>query len=209
MKVIAFNGSPKKEGNTYQSIKLVADKLIENGIEVEIVHIGNKNIAGCTGCGACVNNKNEKCINDSDEVNECIQKVKDADGIIFGSPVYYAGVAGNMKCFLDRFFYVTSMNNMMLRHKVGAAIVTVRRTGGLTTYDELNHYINYSEMFIPGSNYWNILHGAAPGEIKQDPEGIQIANILGDNMAFLMKSLELNRVNAPEMKTKTYTNFIR
>ena len=146
-----------------------------------------------------------------DEVNEWIQKMKQADGIIFGSPVHYAAMAGTMKSFMDRAFYVTGVNNGMLRHKVGAAVVAVRRSGGLPTCDQLNNFINYSEMLIPTSNYWNVIHGARPGEVLQDEEGMQIMRVLGKNMAWLMKLVENGKgaVAEPERESKFYMNFIR
>jgi len=163
MKVVAFNGSPKKEGNTYHAIKIVMDQLEKEGIETEIVHVGNKAVRGCMACGLCVKNKNEKCVLPDDGVNEWIQKMKSADGIILGSPVYFSSMSGTMKSFLDRAFRVTGTNNGMLRHKVGASVVAVRRSGGLPTFNQLNNYINYAEMLKPTSNYWNVIHGASPG----------------------------------------------
>lgn len=201
MKVVAFNGSPKKDGNTYHAIKMVAEELENEGIDVEIVHVGNKVIRGCLACNGCVRNQNEKCVI-NDEVNEWIQKMKEADGIIFGSPVHYASVGATMKAFLDRAFYVTNVNNSMLRHKVGAAVVAVRRSGGIPTFDMLNNYINYSEMLMPTSNYWNVIHGAAPGEVKGDEEGKQIMSVLGKNMAWLMKLVELVKEKLKSHKKK-------
>lgn len=210
MKVVAFNGSPKKEGNTYKALKMVSAELEKNDIEVEIIHVGNKNIRGCTGCNMCVKNQNGKCII-NDEVNEWIEKMNEADGIILGSPVFYAGITGTMKCFLDRAFYVTSFNGMMLRYKVGASIVAVRRTGGLPTFNALNNYISYSEMIMASSNYWNVIHGTKPGEVEEDMEGKQIAQILGENMAWLLKVVAegKNTHPIPEVKRKKFTNFIR
>lgn len=210
MKVVAFNGSPKQEGNTFHAIKMVAQELEKEGIDVEIIHVGNKNIRGCLACNGCVRNQNEKCVI-KDEVNEWIQKMKEADGIILGSPVHYASIGATMKAFLDRAFYVTSVNNSMLRHKVGASVVAVRRSGGVPTFEQLNQYINYSEMLMPTSNYWNVIHGAAPGEVKGDEEGKQIMRVLGKNMAWLMKLVELGKdqIKEPEKEQKLFTNFIR
>ena len=210
MKVVAFNGSPNKEGNTFHGIKMVADELQKEGIEVEIVHVGNKVIRGCLACNGCVRNQNEKCVI-KDEVNEWIQKMKQADGIILASPVHYASIGGTMKSFLDRAFYVTSVNKSMLRHKVGASVVAVRRAGGVPTFDQLNNYINYSEMLMPSSNYWNVINGTAPGEVKQDEEGKQIMRVLGKNMAWLMKLVEngKGKVEEPEIEDKIFYNFIR
>ena len=162
MKVVAFNGSPKKEGNTYNAIKTVAAELEKEGIEVEIVHVGNKVIRGCIACGGCSRNKNERCVLDKDEVNEWIQKMKEADGIILGSPVYYSAIAGTMKSFLDRAFLCCFCKWRIVRHKIGASVVAVRRSGGIPVFDQLNNFINYSEMIMPTSNYWNVAYGAAP-----------------------------------------------
>lgn len=208
MKVVAINGSPKAEGNTYHALKLVAEELEKEGIYTEIVHIGNKNIRGCIACGGCAQNKNEKCVI-NDEVNEMIKIMKAADGIIIGSPVYYASIAGTMKCFLDRAFYTASANGGLFRHKVGASVVAVRRSGEVATFDHLNHYFTLGEMFMASSNYWNVIHGKLPGEVLQDEEGVQIMRILGKNMAFLMKSIAQNKDNLPEKETKIMTNFIR
>jgi multimeric flavodoxin WrbA len=211
MKVVAFNGSPKKNGNTYEAIKAVAEELKKENIDVEIVHVGNKVIRGCMACGGCARNMNEKCVMQNDEVNDWIQKMKDADGIILGSPVHYSAIAGTMKSFLDRAFYVTSVNNGMLRHKVGASVVAVRRSGGVPTFTQLNNYLNYSEMLMPTSNYWNVVHGTAPGEAVQDEEGMQIMRVLGKNMAWLLKLADSGKANVEESKgeEKIFTNFIR
>ncbi len=155
MNVVAFNGSPKEHGNTAAALKLVATELEGAGITVNVVHLGKEVIQGCTACGACVKNRNERCIIESDKVNDYIQLMKNADGILIGSPVHFASIGGTMKSFLDRAFYVIGVNNSLLRHKVGAAVVAVRRSGGVTTFDALNHYINYAEMVMPGANYWN------------------------------------------------------
>ena len=211
MKVVAFNGSPKKEGKTYNAIKTVAAELEKEGIEVEIVHVGNKVIRGCIACGGCSRNKNERCVLDKDEVNEWIQKMKEADGIILGSPVYYSAIAGTMKSFLDRAFYVASVNGGLFRHKIGASVVAVRRSGGIPVFDQLNNFINYSEMIMPTSNYWNVAYGAAPGEVTQDEEGMQIMRVLGKNMSWLMKVVEAGKsqVKENEKEDKVFTNFIR
>ena len=211
MKVVAFNGSPHKKGNTYNAIETVAKELEKEGIEVEIVHVGNKAIRGCIACGGCSRNQNERCVLDKGEVNEWIQKMKEADGIILGSPVYYSAIAGTMKSFLDRAFYVASSNGGMFRHKVGASVVAVRRSGGIPVFDQLNNYINYSEMIMPTSNYWNVAYGTAPGEVTQDEEGMQIMRVLGKNMAWMMKVVEAGKsqVKENEKEDKIFTNFIR
>lgn len=208
MHVVAFNGSPKAQGNTYFALKTVTDELEAQGVSTEIIHIGNKNIRGCVACGGCIKNQNQECVI-KDEVNECIQKMKEADGIIISSPVYYASMAGTMKCFLDRAFYVCSANGGLLRHKVGASVVAVRRSGEVATFDHLNHYFTISEMFIPTSNYWNVAHGRAPGEVLQDDEGIQTMRVLAKNMAYLMKQLKTGEAHHFEREQKIYTSFIR
>ncbi|MHC1696926.1 MAG: flavodoxin family protein [Geobacteraceae bacterium] len=210
MKVVAFNGSPNKEGNTWQAIKMVTLELENEGIETEIVHVGNKTIRGCTACYQCVKNKNEQCVLPGDEVNEWIQKMKQADGIILGSPVHFSAIGGTMKSFLDRAFFITSVNDGLLRHKVGAAVVAVRRSGGLPTFDQLNNFLNYAEMLIPTSNYWNVIHGRTPGEVAQDIEGKQIMRVLGKNMAWLMKLVEhgTGAIAPPEREDKTFFSFI-
>ncbi|MFL0198523.1 flavodoxin family protein [Clostridium sp. WILCCON 0269] len=211
MKVVAFNGSPAKAGNTYHGIKIVIDELEREGIETEIIHVGNKSIRGCIACKNCTKNKNGKCVITTDPVNEWIEKMKETDGIILGSPVHYSSIAGTMKSFLDRAFRVAEANDSMLRHKVGVSVVAVRRTGGIPTFDQLNNYINHSEMFMATSNYWNVINGTTPGEAMQDEEGVQIMRILGKNMAWLMKLIENGEgiVKKPEREEKIFTNFIR
>jgi multimeric flavodoxin WrbA len=211
VKTIAFNGSPNKKGNTYHALQMVVDELEKEGIETEILHVGNKAIRGCLACGQCAKKKNEQCVQTEDEVNGWIQKMKTADGILLGSPVHFSAVAGTMKSFLDRAFYVTGVNNRMLRHKVGAAVVAVRRSGGLPTFNQLNNFLFYAEMLLPTSNYWNVIHGTRPGEATQDEEGKQIMRTLGKNMAWLMKLVEHGRetITPPAGEDKIIMNFIR
>ncbi len=211
MKVVAINGSPNKEGNTYQALAMVGSKLTEQGIEFEMLHIGNKAIRGCLACGKCRQNRDEKCSITTDLLNESIQVMKASDGLILGAPVHYAGVPGTMKSFLDRAFYVAGSNGGLFRQKVGAAVVAVRRTGGSATFDSLNHYLTYSEMILATSNYWNIIHGRMPGEVVQDAEGVQIMEVLGNNIAWLLKMKEQTKdsIPAPMPVQKVMTNFIR
>ena len=211
MKVIAINGSPKKEGNTYQALKMVGDELLASGIEFEILHIGHKLIHGCTACGKCSENRDEKCSLGADGLNEWLQIVKAADGIILGSPVHYSGIAGTMKSFLDRLFYVSGSNGNLFRHKVAAAVVAVRRTGGSSTLDGLYHYLTYAEMIVATSSYWNVIHGRSAGEVSQDVEGVQVMRVLGKNMAWLLKMKEatINTIQPPIQEKKVITNFIR
>ncbi|MFZ2957199.1 MAG: flavodoxin family protein [Candidatus Ozemobacteraceae bacterium] len=211
MKVIAINGSPKAEGNTFFALKTTAAELEKEGIDVEILHVGNQTIRGCIACGQCAKNKNEQCVLPGDKVNEWIQKMKAADGILLGSPVHYSSIGASMKAFLDRAFYVAGSNGGLFRHKVGATLVAVRRSGGVTTFDQMNHYVLYSEMLVPTSNYWNVIHGAKPGDAAKDEEGVQIMKILGKNMAWLLKLVEngKGKVAEPERENKVYMNFIR
>ena len=211
MKVIALNGSPNKQGNTYHALKLMTEELEKEGIEVEIIHVGAKAVSGCIACNMCAKNRNEQCVLQGDNVNEWIQKLKEADGMILGSPVHYSGIGATMKSFLDRAFYVASSNGGLFRHKVGASVVAVRRSGGVPTFEQLNNYILYSEMMMPTSNYWNVIHGARPGEVLQDAEGVQVMRVLGKNMAYLLKLMEHGKwkVEAPEKEKKVYTNFVR
>ena len=211
MKVIGFNGSPRKKGNTASSLNTVFVELEKAGIETEMVHVGKKKVRGCIACYGCVKEQDEACTLKDDPVNDWIQKIKEADGILLGSPVYFSGVAGTMKSFLDRAFFVSSANGGLFRHKVGAAVAAVRRSGGLPTVDTLNHYINYAEMIMPSSNYWNVAHGLNPGEMEQDYEGKQIMEVLGKNMAWIMKIIEHGKedIPAPAPVEKTITNFIR
>ena len=211
MKVLAINGSPNKEGNTFHALNMVGYELKNGGIDFEILHIGHKMIHGCIGCGKCSKNKDEKCSINTDDLNKWIPQIKEADGIILGSPVYYSGIAGTMKSFLDRLFYVSGSNGNLLRHKVAAALVAVRRTGGSATLDGLNHYLSYSEMIIATSNYWNVIHGANAGEVGKDAEGKQIMSVLGKNMTWLLKMKEITAgtIDPPIKEKKEYTNFIR
>ena len=211
MKVVAFNGSPNAEGNTWHALKMVTGELEKEGIATEIVHVGNKAVRGCLACGQCFKKKNEQCIQAVDPVNEWIQLMKEADGLLLGSPVHYSAVAGTMKSFLDRAFYVTGCNDSMLRHKVGAAVVAVRRSGGLPAFNQLNNFLCYSEMLIPTSNYWNVIHGTRPGEATKDEEGIQIMRTLGQNMAWLLRLVEHGKgtITPPARENKVWMNFIR
>lgn len=208
MKIVAINGSPHRNGNTAQALKLIGDMLQLDGIEFELVNIGHKNIHGCTACGYCIREQNECCVF-KDDVNEIVQKMKIADGVMISSPVYFSGVAGTMKSFLDRAFYVSSVNGNLFRHKVGAAIVAVRRSGGSATLDALNHYLNYSEMLVASSNYWNIIHGHKGGELLEDDEGLQILRVLARNIAYMLKIHAASSIIPPEAELKILTNFVR
>ena len=211
MKVIAINGSPKKEGNTFQALTMIGNELQTCGIDFEIIHVGHKLIHGCIACGKCGVNKDEECSIKTDDINKWIQKLKVADGIILGSPVYTSGIAGSMKCFLDRVFYVSGSNGNLFRHKVGASVVALRRSGGSATFDSMNHYLTNTEMIIATANYWNIIHGRNVGEVNQDLEGKQTMRVLGKNITWLLKMKEATRglVEEPSQEQKVATNFIR
>ncbi len=210
MKVLAINGSPNENGNTSFAIRAVCDELEKEHFETEILHIGNKKLHGCIACGVCISKGDCRCALD-DGINEWILKMVEADGIILGSPVYFSGVNGTMKSFLDRAFFVAAVSGRPLRHKVGAAVVAVRRSGGVATFEQLNNYLCFSEMLIPASNYWNVIHGMTPGEAAGDQEGIQTMRVLGKNMAWLLKLVEHGKghVHPPPMEDKVLTNFIR
>lgn len=205
MKVLMINGSPHSNGCTFTALSEVASKLTEQGIEVEIIHIGNRDIRGCTGCRKC--KTTGKCVFD-DVVNEVAPKFAACDGFILGSPVYYASANGTLVSFLDRLFYSVSCDKAM---KVGAAVVSARRGGCSATFDELNKYFTITGMPIASSQYWNSVHGNTPDEVRADAEGLQIMRTLGSNMAFLIKSIALGReaFGLPEKETPIATNFIR
>ena len=211
MKITAINGSPHKEGNTYLALARIGAIIKENNIDFEIVHVGNKVIRGSTACGECFKRANGTCVIEDDPVNETIQKMKDADGIILASPVYYSGVAGTMKSFLDRAFFVAGASGGLFRHKVGAALVAVRRSGGSSTLDCLNHYLSFTEMIIASSNYWNIIHGRAAGEIQKDDEGMQTLDVLARNIVWILNMREATKstITPPAKAEKIVTSFIR
>lgn len=203
MKVIAINGSPRKDGNTYLALKTACDILNEQGIETEIVNVGNMNITGCKACGGCAG-KGRCVINDG--FNEVADKAAAADGIIVGSPVYYAGINGTLKCFLDRLFYVHSSE---MRFKPAAAVVALRRSGVTHTYQTIYNYFTISEMLITPTNYWPGVHGGAKGEAEQDLEGMQIARGIGRNMSYLLKMKAESTVPVPEKEDKIKFSYIR
>ncbi len=207
MKVLAFNGSPHKNGCTYTALRIIADELEKQGIETEIIHVGGSVIRGCTDCGYCGRSEEDGCVFKNDLVNECLEKSKTADGILLGSPVYYSGIAGTMKSFLDRFFFSGST----LQYKVGAAVVSTRRAGDVDTFHQLNNYFNLRNIIITPGHYWNAVHGTNPQEVLQDKEGVQLMRALGRNMAWLMQSIEQSKgtVPMPEREARVFTNFIR
>jgi multimeric flavodoxin WrbA len=209
MKVVAIKGSPRKNGNTAFALNVIGTILREEGVDFEIIDVGGKYIRGCLACNKCSENKDGKCVTTADMLNDSLAKMKEADGIIIASPVYYAGIAGTMKCFLDRAFFVAASNGGWFRHKVGASVVAVRRAGSSMTFNALNHYLSISEMLIASSNYWNVIHGLLPGDAAKDEEGIQTMKMLAKNMAWMLKMRDRAMDMEPEPTEKIFTNFIR
>lgn len=206
-KVLLINGSPHAKGCTYTALRTVADELERNGMETEIVHVGNKDIRGCIGCYKC--REIGKCVFGNDLVNEVAKKFEQADGLVIGSPVYYAGATGTLVSFLNRLFFSASFEK---RFKVGAAVVSARRMGTTATLDQLNKYFLHGEMPVVASRYWNAVHGNNPEEVMKDEEGLQTMRVLGRNMAFLIRAIARERevVGLPETEpTRIATNFIR
>jgi multimeric flavodoxin WrbA len=189
MKVVAFNGSARKDGNTAILIRKVFSELKSEGIDTELIQLASKTIRGCTTCRKCYENKDRRCAADNDIANECIEKMLEADGIILGSPVYFSDVTTEMKALIDRAGYVARANSDMLRRKVGAGIVAARRAGCIHTLDSINHFFLIGQMIVPGSSYWNVGIGKAKGDVEQDEEGMETMQTLGKNMAWLLKKI--------------------
>ena len=205
MKVLLINGSPNANGNTAMALHEMEKVFSEQGIETEWIHVGNMAIRGCMACQTCY--KNAKCAID-DVVNEVAQKFEACDGMVVGSPVYYAGANGTLTAFLDRLFYSTRFDKRM---KVGAAVVAARRGGLSSTFDQLNKYFTISGMPVASGQYWNSIHGAKPGQAAEDAEGLQSMRTLANNMSFLIKSIDLGKqqFGLPEREKHVYTNFVR
>lgn len=189
MKVVAFNGSPRKDGNTAYLISRVLSELEDAGIETEFVQLGGKKIQGCLACSKCFENRDLRCSNDTDFINVGIAKMIDADGIILGSPTYFTNVSTEMKALIDRAGLVSKANGDLLRRKAGAAVVAVRRAGSLPAFDAINHFFLITQMVVPGSNYWNMGIGLDKGDVAKDEEGLQTMKVLGRNMAWLLRKL--------------------
>jgi multimeric flavodoxin WrbA len=189
MKVIAFNGSARKEGNTAILLNLVLDELKAEGIETELYSLAGKPVQGCIACFKCFEKKNKRCNVEKDIINECIQKMVEADGILLGSPTYFADVSASMKALIERCGMVGRANEDLYKRKVGAAVVAVRRAGAIHVFNSLNYFFTINEMIIPGSSYWNIGMGRQPGEVSADAEGVQTMKNLGKNMAWLLKKI--------------------
>ena len=205
MKVLLVNGSPRANGNTATALEEMVKVFEAEGIETEVLHVGNKDIRGCIACGSC--GKNGKCVFD-DVVNEFAPIFAECDGLVVASPVYYASANATLIAFLDRLFYSTNFDKTM---KVGVSVTVARRGGCSSTFDELNKYFTISGMPVASSQYWNSVHGGAPGEAEQDAEGLQTMRTLARNMSFLMKSIALGKekFGLPEKEIHAWTNFIR
>ena len=204
MKVIAFNGSPHNDGVIAKGISIMKEALEREDIAVEVLHVGDKNIQGCMACRKCMELK--RCVISGDCVNEAFEKMQAADGVILGSPVYYGGVAGTFKSFLDRLFFP----GPDMQFKVGATVVSLRRTGGISTFHQLNNYFNLSQMIITPGVYWDVIHGNNAEETLKDREGIQIMEIQAQNMAWLIKTLAAGKkeLPLPPPVERVRTNFI-
>jgi len=189
MKVVAFNGSPRENGNTAILLRCVLEELEKAGIETEFVQIGGRYIHGCIACEECRRNKDGRCAQTDDPVNDWIEKILAAQGVLLGSPTYFADVTPEMKAFIDRTGYVARANDRMFRHKVGAAVVAVRRAGAIHALDTLIHYFLINEMIVPGSSYWALAIGREKGEVEHDKEGLETMKTLGRNMAWLLGRL--------------------
>lgn len=189
MKVIAINGSARKDGNTADLIKQVFKEFEKEGIDTEMIQFAGKKIHGCAACDQCYVNKDRKCSITSDEVNECIEKMSHADGIILASPTYFSNVSAEMKALIDRAGRVGRANDNLFKNKVGAAVVSVRRAGAIHAFNSINHFFFIEEMIVPGSSYWNIGIGGEKGDVKHDQEGLDTMKTLGRQMAWLLKKL--------------------
>lgn len=205
MKVIAINGSAKQKGNTYHALNIVCEELEKEGIATNIIHVGNMKLKDCIACNRC---KDGYCVHNDDILMNMIDEIYEADGLLLGSPVYYCGISGTLKNFLDRLFYA---QDGRMRHKVSAAISIPRRSGGIPAFDQLNHYFLISEMLITPSNYWNVIHGGSPGEVLKDSEGVSVLKNLARNMSWMIKMKEStkNTIPAPDAYPRSWTNFIR
>lgn len=206
MNVLLINGSPRKSGCTFTALSEVAGQLDAQGIATHILHIGTKSVRGCSACNKCVDSG--RCVFDDDPVNEAVERLARADGLVVGSPVYYAGPNGALCAFLDRMFY---MKNGPYAHKPAAALVSCRRAGTSAALDRLAKYFTISQMPVVSSRYWNEVHGNTPDEVRQDLEGMQVMRVLGRNMAWLLKCIEAARATVPypEPEPPVWTNFIR
>jgi multimeric flavodoxin WrbA len=189
MKVTAVNGSARKDGNTALLINHALGELNAEGIETELIQLSGESIRGCLACYKCFEKKNQRCHNDRDVVNTCIEKMLESDGIILGSPTYFSDVSAETKALIDRAGLVSRANGDMFKRKVGAAVVAVRRGGSIHAFDTINHFFTIGQMIVPGSIYWNMGFGLEKGEAEEDEEGVKTMKVLGQNMAWLLKKI--------------------
>jgi len=189
MKVIAFNGSGRKDGNTAILLNVVLEELSKEGIETQLIQLAGKAPRGCIACYKCFENKDRKCAVTTDELNEYLAKMIGADGILLGSPVYFADATAGIKALIERCGMVSRANGDLFKRKVGAAVAAVRRAGAIRTFDTLNHLFQHAQMFVVGSSYWNVGIGRDPGAVKEDAEAIRTMQTLGQNMAWLLKKI--------------------
>lgn len=206
MKVLLINGSPRPKGCTFTALSEVAKTLNECGVDTEIIQIGNQAIRGCIGCGGCAGKG--RCVFGDDAVNEILAKMEEADGLVLGSPVYFASPNGNLLSLLDRLFYAGNC----FAHKPAVAVVSARRAGTTVSLDDLNKYFTIKQMPVVSSNYWNMVHGSCPEDVLKDEEGLQTMRNLARNMAWMLKCIacgKQNGINPPEAEKKVWTNFIR
>lgn len=211
MKVVAFNGSPRKDGNTSILIDTVFAELEKRGIQTQKIHVGAKQLQGCIGCLKCWEKKDGCCVLKNDQCNEWLEVMRSADGIILGSPVYCAGLSAQIKAFIDRASMVACANDDMLQRKLGASVVAVRRAGSVQVFSMLNSFFTITQMITVGSTYWNMGFGQAKGEVLQDHEGLQTMRNLAINMVWLLECIDKSRhlVSVPKAKREVTTNFIR
>ena len=208
MKIVAINGSPRKKGNTAQLLEAVRREVEAAGVEFQVFQPG-PGVRPCMACYHCLNHGTLRCVQDGDGVNDVIAACIEADGILLASPVYHAGVAGGMKCVIDRLMLAAGCGDNRLRLKVGGALCTLRRSGGTETYHQLLAAMDAMEMILVTSDYWGVVHGADPGQVLEDAEGMEVAARLGQNMAWMVKVLAASRETPPPARRRTMTNFIR
>ena len=190
MKILAIIGSARKDGNTTALTKIVFDELEKEGIETELIELAGKNLKGCMACYKCFQNKDKSCSIKTDEMNELITKMDEADAVIIGSPTYFANVSSNIKALIDRAGLVGIANDYLFKRKIGAAVVAVRRAGSVNVFDAINKFFFINQMIVPGSVYWNMGIGSQPGEVNDDEEGVRTMKILGENMVWLLKKVQ-------------------
>ncbi len=208
MKIVAINGSPRKNGNTARCLEAVGREAEAAGVEFQVFQPG-PDVRPCMACYHCLNTGSLRCVRDDDGVNEIIAACIEADGILLASPVYHGGIAGGMKCVLDRLMLAAGCGDNQLRHKVGGALCTLRRSGGMETYQQLLGTMDAMEMVVVTSDYWGAVHGADPGEVLEDEEGMAVARKLGRNMAWMVKVLHDTAVPPPADSPRPMMNFIR